>query len=185
MDKQISPVFTEMDSSDSYFRILEQNLYDEFLQQVACSGKVLHICPDLIRDAEYLQAQGCIVEHAPVDSVQQMMLLLNQAVNTENCYEGIWAREILRFLDRQQLLTTLNQLLSLLKNYGVLFCSFKYGQSNRREEDGCACLDMDAGKLKQILVKLDYDIHFKTWVNKYETSEGTLNWFNVLIRKLE
>lgn len=186
MDKQqIFNIFYEETISDSFQINLGTNIYDEFLEKVNRYGTILYLCPMQSPDASYFLDKGYQLDHKTIGSAQDLLRLSNDFMQAEKKYDGIWAREVLRLLDYDQLYRIISHYLSLLKNYGTVFCSFRYGQSNKRDQDGMTFLDMTEGKLKQLLVKLDYDIHFKHWLNRYETPNEIQNWFNVQITKLD
>lgn len=101
----------------------------------------------------------------------------------KNHFDGIWACASLLHVPYAELPDLLTDLLNLLKPDGVLYASFKYGDSER-VDDGRFFCDMDEDrwtKVKEIIRAKHFDISDEEiWLTQDKRTNRTGMWFNVV-----
>ena len=164
-----------------------------FTELLPKEGKVLDFGCGSGRDTKYFLEHGFKVD--ALDGSAELAKLASEYTGIEvktvlfqdfdetDRYDGIWACACLLHLNENDLKDVLGRLHQALKNGGVLYVSFKYGdyQGNRAgryynymNEKGFSAILEDINGLKII----------KTWLG--EDSLGRENadrWFNILMRK--
>ena len=117
--------------------------------------------------------------------------LLQQPVNVlqfeefddENQYDGIWCCASLLHVSTDNLVSVFNRLQHALKAGGVLYVSFKYGDSER-EVNGRRFTDMNEEKLKNVVATVNNLSLSKTWVTLDQRPERMHEvWFNAFLTK--
>lgn len=95
-------------------------------------------------------------------------------------FDGIWACASLLHVPYNNIAALLDKLLSLLKKEGVFYASFKYGDSERIEENRFFC-DMNETRWQAIKLKLNNTIKDTIWLTSDQRKDCDSQWFNVLI----
>jgi SAM-dependent methyltransferase len=106
------------------------------------------------------------------------------ALNFENDFDGIWACASLLHVSRRKLGEVLGRFWSALKPDGVLYMSFKYGDSERMEE-GRFFNDMNEDLLRSFLPDDRWRM-LKLWLTddvRQERQSG-IKWLNAIVRRL-
>jgi len=116
---------------------------NRFLQSVPTGGTILDAGCGSGRDALFFHEKGYRV--TAFDSSKELVRLASQWTKLSiehrsfhkmsECdeYDGIWASASLLHLNRDELPTVFSLLCRALKEHGVLYASFKMGQSFKRE----------------------------------------------------
>ena len=116
-------------------------LYAEFLPHVAQLGSILDAGCGSARDAAFFKAQGFTVsafdaspelaELASSYLQQPVAVKTFQELNCVNQYDGIWCCASLLHVAKAELPQVFLNLQKALKPNGVLYVSFKYGDTER------------------------------------------------------
>ena len=116
-------------------------LYAEFLPHVAQHGHILDAGCGSARDAAFFKAQGFTVsafdaslelaELASSYLQQPVAVKTFQELNCVNQYDGIWCCASLLHVPKAELPQVFLNLQNALKPNGVLYVSFKYGDTER------------------------------------------------------
>lgn len=97
-------------------------------------------------------------------------------------FSGIWACASLLHVSFDNLSTTFNSLLALLNDNGVLYASFKYGDSERYENSRFFC-DVNEERWGKVKSQLVFSVKDKVWISEDKRSHRDQKWLNVIIRK--
>lgn len=103
--------------------------------------------------------------------------------NWVNYFTGIWACASLLHVSFNELPSVLNILVAALKTGGVIYLSFKHGDSERLDGDRFFC-DMNDSRIEQVLTKVPSVTLVKTWQSYDKRYDNSTIWFNVIIVKL-
>lgn len=100
-----------------------------------------------------------------------------------NCYEGIWACASLLHVSSADLPSLFLRLASALKENGVLYVSFKYG-NEEGERNGRYFTDLTEEKLETLICGISSLSIQETWISS-DVRQGRENekWLNALLRK--
>lgn len=99
-----------------------------------------------------------------------------------NHFIGIWACASLLHLPFKELPDVLNVLVAALKTGGVIYLSFKYGDSERLEGDRLFC-DMNGSRVEQLLTKIPSVTLVKSWQSYDKRYDNSTIWLNAIIIK--
>lgn len=175
-----------------------QNVYQPFLENLP-KGKqaILDVGCGSGRDSIFFANQGFEVN--AIDGSQNLIVLAKQTDNRidwqcltfdeianqnwQNQFTGVWACASLLHVPFDDLPKILNDLLSCLKPNGVLYASFKYGDSERKKDGRFFC-DMNEERWQFIENQLNNAKPLKFW----QTTDNRKNlqdiWFNLILISL-
>lgn len=175
-----------------------QNVYQPFLENLP-SGKqtILDVGCGSGRDSIFFSNQGFVV--TAIDGSQNLIDLAKQTdtridwqcltfdeianQNWQSQFTGIWACASLLHVPFDDLPKILNDLLSCLKPNGVLYASFKYGDSERKKGSRFFC-DINEERWQLIENQLNNAKPLKFW----QTIDNRKNlqdiWFNLILISL-
>lgn len=97
-------------------------------------------------------------------------------------YDGIWACASLLHCERSRLIEVIQKMLRATKTNGVIYMSFKYGDSDR-EKDGRYFTDLNEQQAKDMLEQIDEALLLEQWVTIDQRPERSEEWLNILIQK--
>lgn len=97
-------------------------------------------------------------------------------------YDGIWACASLLHCQRHRLAEVLQRLLRALKPGGVIYMSFKYGDSDR-EKDSREFTDLNEQQTHELLKQIDQALLLQQWITLDKRPDRTEEWINILIKK--
>ena len=108
-----------------------------------------------------------------------------EELSFEDEYDAVWACASLLHVSRKNQEFVLQKICRALRQDGILYCSWKYG-NQERVEDGRSFTDLNDKELNHILLELPDLKLIKSWL----TTDVRLNrpeqkWLNVLLRKGE
>jgi SAM-dependent methyltransferase len=122
------------------FTITERTNQDRFLEELPAGGSILDLGCGSGRDTAYFREKGFQV--TPTDGSERMCALASDYLGTpvrvqefneledECLYDGIFASASIMHLEYERLVELMPKLVRALKAGGVLFVSFKYGDSD-------------------------------------------------------
>ena len=174
-----------------------QNVYQPFLENLP-SGKqtILDVGCGSGRDSIFFSNQGFVV--TAIDGSQNLIDLAKQTdtrinwqcltfdeianQNWQSHFTGVWACASLLHVPFDDLPKILNDLLSCLKPNGVLYASFKYGDSERKKEGRFFC-DINEERWQFITQHLNKVILIQNWHSQDNRADRRETWFNCLLSK--
>lgn len=99
-------------------------------------------------------------------------------------YDGIWCCASLLHVPRNNLLDVMQVIANALKDKGVWYLSFKYG-NEEREKDGRHFTDITEASLNELVSKLNGVKIMEMWVDVDQRPDNTVQWLNALLCKTE
>lgn len=166
---------------------------DKFLALLPKGAAILDFGCGSGRDTKYFLERGFTVdatdgsmelcrlasEYAGI-TVKQMLF---QELATVEKYDGIWACASILHLSWEDLIVVLKKMVRALKNDGVIYTSFKYGQFTG-ERNGRFFTDLDEKGLQILLQKVDELEVKKLWItDDVRPGRSEEKWLNVLVAK--
>src|SRR5690606_3696221 len=97
-------------------------------------------------------------------------------------YDGVWACASLLHCERGRLVEVVGRLIIALKPNGVLYMSFKYGNSDR-EKDGRQFTDLDEAQAEVLLGQFDNVHEIQQWTTLDKRPERQEKWLNLIWKK--
>ena len=168
-------------------------LYAEFLPHVAQHGSILDAGCGSARDAAFFKAQGFTVsafdaspelaELASSYLQQPVAVKTFQELNCVNQYDGIWCCASLLHVPKAELPQVFLNLQSALKPNGVLYVSFKYGDTER-VHNGREFTDLNENALTALIDQYTELKIIKQWqtVDQRPERESEV-WLNALMQR--
>ena len=167
--------------------------YEKFLAYLSLGAKVLDAGCGSGRDSLFFMRQGYRVTMLDASAAmcrcaekltgQKALHKTFAEIIFEKQFDGIWANASLLHVPEQELEKVLKILHRALKDDGVLYASWKYGEAERRDGERFYC-DMTEEKLKKLLRRTGCFVCKEVWV-----SEDVLplhreqRWLNVVLGK--
>ena len=173
-----------------------QNVYQPFLENLP-KGKqaILDIGCGSGRDSVFFANKG--FEVVAIDGSKSLIELAQQTdtridwqclrfdeiakQSWQNQFTGIWACASLLHVPFDDLPKMLNDLIRCLKSDGILYASFKYGDSER-EKDGRFFCDINEQRWQLIEEQLDSAKALKLWQTVDNRMDKRDIWWNVLLK---
>ena len=168
--------------------------YEKFLAYLPHGAKVLDAGCGSGRDSLFFMRQGYRVTMLDASAAmcrcaekltgQKALHKTFAEINFDKQFDGIWANASLLHVLEQELEKVLKILHRALKDDGVLYASWKYGEAERRDGERFYC-DMTEEKLKKLLRRTGCFVCKEVWV-----SEDVLplhreqRWLNVVLGKV-
>ena len=175
-----------------------QNVYQPFLENLP-KGKqaILDVGCGSGRDSVFFANQGFDV--TAIDGSQNLIDLAKEtdnrvnwqcmtfeeidAQNWQNHFTGIWACASLLHVPFDDLTKLLNDLILCIKSDGILYASFKYGDSER-EKDGRFFCDINEQRWQLIGEQLDSAKPVMIWQTIDNRVDRQEIWWNIILLKL-
>ena len=168
--------------------------YEKFLRYLTLGAKLLDAGCGSGRDSLFFMRQGYRVTMLDASAAmcrcaekltgQKALHKTFAEINFDKQFDGIWANASLLHVPEQELENVLKILHRALKDDGVLYASWKYGEAERRDGERFYC-DMTEEKLKKLLRRTGCFVCKEVWV-----SEDVLPlhreqpWLNVVLGKV-
>lgn len=155
-------------------------LFEPYLPK---GGKILDVGFGSGRDMLYFKSKGYEVrgidiEEAFISHASSLGLEVEAGdvltYSTKDKFDGIWASACLLHLKKEEVGKAINNLLSLLKEDGVLFVSMKEGNQEGYDDRGRWMLYVDESIFKPF--------HVLSIKRLYEQGRG-LTWINAIIKR--
>ena len=97
-------------------------------------------------------------------------------------YDGIWACASLLHCERHRLTEVLEKMLRALKSEGVIYMSFKYGDSDR-EKDGREFTDLNEQQAQELLAQFEQVNLVQQWITVDNLPDRQEEWLNIIVQK--
>lgn len=124
-----------------------------------------------------------LVERATLLTGIQVKLQSFYEIDEHEVYDGVWACASLLHCERDRLGEVVGKLVNALKPNGVLYMSFKYGDSDR-EKDGRAFTDLNEEQAEALRGKFDHVQQLKQWITIDQRPDRQEKWLNLLWKKI-
>jgi SAM-dependent methyltransferase len=123
-----------------------------------------------------------LVERATLLTGIQVKLQSFYEIDEHEIYDGIWACASLLHCERDRLGELVGKLVNALKPNGVLYMSFKYGDSDR-EKDGRAFTDLNEEQAEALREQFEYVQQLNHWITIDQRPDRQEKWLNLLWKK--
>ena len=165
--------------------------YQKFLKYLPKTGKILDVGFGSGRDMIYFKSLGYDVEgiDTSIEFVKNMKekgfnVRLESAceLNSKCEFDGIWACASLLHLKRDELEEVIIRCSNALKENGVLYCSFKYGDKEV-EIDNRYFNYINEEIISKLLIKNNITVIevYKTY--DVRPNRNTVEWINIILEK--
>lgn len=167
--------------------------YQKFLKYLPKTGKILDVGFGSGRDMIYFKSLGYEVEgiDTSIEFVKNIKnyglnasLMSVSEMNDNDTYDGIWACASLLHIKREQLEKVIMKCINALKENGVLYCSFKYGDKEI-EKDGRYFNYINEDIINNIAKRYNIEIIeiYKSVDVRKEREKEKEEWINVIFKK--
>ena len=170
-----------------------ENLYRPFLAELPEGAYILDVGCGSGRDILAFKNKGYQVD--AIDYSEELVKKASRLtgipiklksfyeVDDYEAYDGIWACASLLHCERTRLKEVIGKLLSALKPNGVLYMSFKYGDSDR-EKDGRQFTDLNGAQAEVLLNQFEKVKQLKQWITIDQRPNRSEKWLNILLKKI-
>lgn len=167
-----------------------QNLFLSYLKP---GDKILDLGCGAGRDTKYFLQKGfdvhavdgsdeLVIRASAYTGIQVRQMLFDE-LDFINKYDGIWACASLLHLPYTQLTPMLDKIARALKERGIFYASFKYGEFEG-ERNGRYFTDLNEERFKQLLYDNERFCVENVWVTGDARSEkGDEKWLNMILIK--
>lgn len=177
---------------ETTFNVDMESLYRPFLENLPKKAFILDLGCGSGRDALAFKNKGY-----QVDAIDYSEKLVRKATELTGIkvrhqsfydlsdidrYDGVWACASLLHCERDRLNEVLERMLQALKNHGLIYMSFKYGNQDR-EKDGRYFTDLNEQQAQQLLDPLNNIELLKQWITVDKRPDRTEEWLNILLQK--
>lgn len=169
-----------------------ESLYEPFLAELPKRAHLLDVGCGSGRDTLAFKNKGYkvgaidysveFVERATLLTGIQVKLQSFYEIDEHEIYDGVWACASLLHCERARLAEVIGKLIAALKPNGVLYMSFKYGDSDR-EKDGRDFTDLNKDQAKSLLEQFDHVQQVKQWITVDQRPDRQEKWLNLLWKK--
>lgn len=113
--------------------------------------------------------------------LENVFCMSAQDINFMNMFDGIWACASLLHVPSFELQEVFKKCCNALKDDGVMYCSFKYGEYEG-ERNGRYFTDLNEQKLKDILKNTNLNI-IEICITEDVRPDRNEEWLNVILKK--
>lgn len=176
----------------STFEVDMESLYQPFLAELSQGTRILDVGCGSGRDTLAFKNKGYQVD--AIDYSEELVKRAAQLVgipvklqsfyeiDANQVYDGVWACASLLHCERDRLIEVVGKLINALKQNGVLYMSFKYGNQDR-EKDGRSFIDLNEQQAQDLLSELNGVLLLEQWITIDKRQDRTEEWLNILFRK--
>lgn len=167
-----------------------EDIYNVFLKYVS-TGKLLDVGFGSGRDMFYFKNKGFDVygidtskklcEEAKLKGLKKVYNVSVKNMNFENEFDCVWACSSLLHIESKNLNETLKKCEIALKNNGIMYCSFKYGDFEGYREDRYYT-DLTETSFSDLLKNTNLTVEQIFLSNDVRTDNHTI-WLNVILKK--
>lgn len=145
------------------------------------------------RDSNYFRKLGCNV--ISVDGSIEMCSIANRLFNLNaqnidfsqldysNAFEVVWACASLLHVPRNEIDNVLQRIYRALRENGILYASFKYGNAERVDGERFYN-DYDENSVKELFCKNKRFQVLHIWITKDVRDDYNQKWINVLCKRI-
>lgn len=168
-------------------------IQDLFLQCVSVGGKILDFGCGSGRDTKYFLSKGYSVD--ATDGSEELCRIasdysgitvkhmLFEELDAVERYDGIWACASILHVEKKQLPDILKKIAVATKKDGVVYTSFKYGDSEGMK-NGRYFTYLKEDSFRELLEKVPELTIKKLWISAdVRVDRGDEQWLNLILRK--
>ena len=180
------------DFAEATLHVDMASLYQPFLTELPKTARILDVGCGAGRDTLAFKNIGYevdaidyseeLVKKATQLTGVRVQLMSFYEIDEHEVYDGIWACASLLHCERDRLAEVMGQLIIALKPNGVIYMSFKYGDSDR-DKDGRKFTDLDENQADALLEQFDNVQQIKQWVTLDQRPDRQEKWLNLLWKK--
>lgn len=166
------------------------DLYNEFLKHIPKNGYILDAGCGSGRDSKYFTENKYNVDAFDLSAemvkyaseltginVKQMSF---EYLTITNKYDGVWACASLLHIPNKKLSESIQKCINTLKQNGVLYCSFKYGEENHTDDNDRKFTNMTEQTIEKYIPNNTEIINI--WTTKDVRKDKQQKWLNALIK---
>lgn len=178
--------------AESTFNVDMEILYQPFLEHLPSTARILDLGCGSGRDSLAFKKKGyevdaCDYSEELVKKAHELTGINVQHqsfydLDEDERYDGIWACASLLHCERDRLTEVLQKMLCALKPNGVIYLSFKYGDSDR-EKDGREFTDLNEVQAEALLRQFNNVTSIKQWITVDQRPDREEQWLNLLWKK--
>lgn len=167
-------------------------IQERFLQYLKSGSRILDFGCGSGRDTRYFLSKGYQVDAvdgcaelctiASEFTGQPVMQMLFHELSSTDTYDGIWACSSLLHVPYKELAGIFNKVASALKDKGIFYSSFKYGEYEGIRK-GRHFTDMTEAKLIELLHGANLFEIKELWITKDVRPDREEEWLNVIMMK--
>ncbi|MCW8040091.1 class I SAM-dependent DNA methyltransferase [Acinetobacter entericus] len=169
-----------------------ESLYQPFLDLLPTNARILDLGCGSGRDTLAFKNKGYLV-----DAIDYSEALVKKAkeltgiqvkyqsfyeLDKATVYDGIWACASLLHCERDRLAEVLEKMFRALKSEGVIYMSFKYGDSDR-VKDGREFTDLNEDQAQELLAQFEQLGLVDQWITVDKRPDREERWLNLLWKK--
>lgn len=182
------------DNANSFFEntidVYMEELYQPFVDLLPPNALILDAGCGSGRDSKALLEKGFRVE--AFDASSEMVRLAKSVTNLDvqlqrfdqvdavEHYDAIWTCASLLHVPENELLHTMSILKKSLKENGIWYMSFKYGDS-QREKDGRIFTDMNEDRFAILVRELGGVVVNMQWITTDKRKDRNEKWINFIL----
>lgn len=178
--------------AESTFNVDMEILYQPFLEHLPSTARILDLGCGSGRDSLAFKKKGyevdaCDYSEELVKKAHELTGINVQHqsfydLDEDERYDAIWACASLLHCERDRLTEVLQKMLCALKPNGVIYMSFKYGDSDR-EKDGREFTDLNEVQAEALLRQFNNATSIKQWITVDQRPDRQEQWLNLLWKK--
>ena len=166
---------------------------DRFLRLLDENASILDFGCGSGRDTKYFVNKGCRVtatdgsaelcRRASVFTGIEVQEMLFQELDDIDTYDGIWACSSILHLPKNELLLVIRKMCNALKDNGVIYTSFKYGDFEG-VRNGRYFTDFNEDSFKKFIAGIPEITIEDHWITgDVRPGRGDERWLNLILRK--
>ena len=113
-----------------------------------------------------------------------VVLLKAENMKYVDSFDAVWACASLLHVAKNDTEDVINRVLVSLKHGGIFYASWKYGDNERKLDDGRFYNDYTEESLKELFNKFEEAIVIDMWLTTDVRAEFTTKWINVLVKRV-
>ena len=170
-----------------------EKIQQKFLKYIPPQGRILDFGCGSGRDAKYFRTKDYEVD--AVDGSEELCKLATEytGINVKQMffadlevvaeYDGIWACSSILHLSSSELRDVILKMINALKNGGVIYTSFKYGEYEGLR-NGRYFIDFTEMSFKEYIADIDNVEIAELWITgDVRPGRGDEKWLNLILRK--
>ena len=196
MDKTIEYYNQNADMFAQGTRLVDFTVVQErFSKMLPVGSRILDFGCGSGRDTKYFLEKGYLVEATDGSSELcklasdftgiEVKEMLFQDLDARGKYEGIWACSSILHLSKKELLPVIRKMCDALKDNGVIYTSFKYGDFEG-ERNGRYFTDFTEDTFDRFIKVIQELTIEEEWITSdVRPGRGEEKWLNLILRKIQ
>ena len=196
MDKTIEYYNQNADMFAQGTRLVDFTVVQErFAKMLPAGSRILDFGCGSGRDTKYFLEKGYRVEATDGSSELcklasdftgiEVKEMLFQGLDARGKYEGIWACSSILHLSKRELLPVIRKMCDALKDNGVIYTSFKYGDFEG-ERNGRYFTDFTEDTFDKFIKVIQELTIEEEWITSdVRPGRGEEKWLNLILRKIQ